>query len=621
MKILILALLTLTLLASCTIKPPATDEAPNSSPLTQPSANEVSVTPTPKSVPNTTTFVWQSQILIDTVAPVNAAALYGNALFYITDNKLYKSGMDGNNSVQLDWYESHTVHGAGYMTVDTDGEFWIGNGFGNIAVFSQDGTLLREIDFQQKIADVDGMNGLFILPDGAVGAIVSRRGIGYCVYNIVGTEFEKVDDYVYSDDTDLFNWLDIGLDPDSSRFIGELADGTVIAIGNDRLCAVRKTAAASVAEKTEIVLAAGSWINPDLSRAIADFNMSDAEYKIRVVQYEETAKLLTEITAGNIPDLLTIDELNFDAFAQRGIFADLNPFLERDDNLTLQPDIHSALETEGKLFRLTPFFGVMTMYGNNDYIGNTSGWTLDELNGYLAAAPSGTKAFPAAWTKEEAMLFLVYQSLAEYVDWSMGTSSFNSDEFKQMLEFVKTFPDYPGAYTDETNLLMNGEQLSVHNTFMSFEEFAIVSQNLNGKLVCKGLPSATKSAGVLYPTTYSIAMSASAKDAEGVWRFLRHTLSYEPEIGAGFSINNDLFERQRQSAMVKSDTNATSLTQTQSKQFDDMLANAPSLYSSDTTIAMIIGEEIAPYFAGQKSVDNVCKIIQSRVELYLGEQH
>ncbi len=43
-------------------------------------------------------------------------------------------------------------------------------------------------------------------------------------------------------------------------------------------------------------------------------------------------------------------------------------------------------------------------------------------------------------------------------------------------------------------------------------------------------------------------------------------------------------------------------------------------FSMDSTVWDIIEEQVQPYFAGDKSLDETIDLIQGRVELYINEQ-
>jgi ABC-type glycerol-3-phosphate transport system substrate-binding protein len=350
---------------------------------------------------------------------------------------------------------------------------------------------------------------------------------------------------------------------------------------------------------------------------VAEFNAADTEYKIKLVNYDDELKFTTDITVGNIPDIIVVDALNFNAYVSKGIFEDLNPFITKSQ-VNLVPSIKKALETDGKLYRITSAFGVMTMLGSSDYVGSGQGWTFDEMYSIYTGFPEGTKLFPVTWSKEEILTMLVYQNLNEYIDRNQGTAAFNSENFKSMLEFVNTFPDTNSIVSDELTLLTSGKQLVAHHTFTNFDGLVYYDNALDGKVVFKGFPGTGTSAGVLYPLSFSAAVTSGSTNKEGAWKFLQFALTnYD---SSGFSTKLEKYEQQVADAMFPSSDETPALTDLQYARFKALLDNVDTLYLSDPVITNIIDEEISPYFAGQKSIDAVCDIIQSRVQIYVSEQ-
>ena len=62
------------------------------------------------------------------------------------------------------------------------------------------------------------------------------------------------------------------------------------------------------------------------------------------------------------------------------------------------------------------------------------------------------------------------------------------------------------------------------------------------------------------------------------------------------------------------------LTQEQYDLFMDLYGATDRVESSDNTIEMIVKEITGPFFAGDRSAAETAKLIQGRVQLYLGEQ-
>ena len=52
----------------------------------------------------------------------------------------------------------------------------------------------------------------------------------------------------------------------------------------------------------------------------------------------------------------------------------------------------------------------------------------------------------------------------------------------------------------------------------------------------------------------------------------------------------------------------------------DLIENTHSVYSYDQDIMNIITDEVAAFFAGEKSAEDTAAMVQSRVNLYVQEQ-
>ena len=52
----------------------------------------------------------------------------------------------------------------------------------------------------------------------------------------------------------------------------------------------------------------------------------------------------------------------------------------------------------------------------------------------------------------------------------------------------------------------------------------------------------------------------------------------------------------------------------------NLINNTTAVARYDESIMKVINEEVQAYFEGQKSVDDIAKMIQSRVKIYVNEQ-
>jgi hypothetical protein len=138
----------------------------------------------------------------------------------------------------------------------------------------------------------------------------------------------------------------------------------------------------------------------------------------------------TEIIAGsNVPDILDVSQLPVGQYVSRGFLEDLYSYIDSDAELSRDsfvPSVLKALEINGGLYQATPGFGVFTVIGRSDVVGENMGWTLDEMMECLAEHPEGTELFQQGLTQSDMLEYICYMYMNDFVDWQNGTCSFDS---------------------------------------------------------------------------------------------------------------------------------------------------------------------------------------------------
>jgi ABC-type glycerol-3-phosphate transport system substrate-binding protein len=140
-------------------------------------------------------------------------------------------------------------------------------------------------------------------------------------------------------------------------------------------------------------------------------------------------------------------------------------------------------------------------------------------------------------------------------------------------------------------------------------------------------------------------MSSKCRDKEGAWQFMRILLTedYQQEFSYwGFPTNKKMFDEKVKKAMTEEtyiDENGNeviqpknywyvgdtqveiyAMTQEELDQIMELLRSTDRIMNYDESIMDIINTEAAAYFAGEKTAQDVARIIQSRVRTYVNEQ-
>ena len=478
-----------------------------------------------------------------------------------------------------------------------------------------------------------------------------------------------------------FAWISCDVNSNALQLVSVREDGVVEGfIGNYdedaddysfEYVSVSKVPYDSVPHKESLSMAV-MYLDYHTQNAIIDFNRSNDKVRIDVRDYSEynteddysagLTKLTTEIMAGNMPDILSVAEsIPYRQLAAKGLLEDLYPYIDADGQLSrgdFFPNVLSAMELDGKLYAACAGFSVNTAVGASSVVGDTPGWTYDDYYAALATMPEGCEGFDIGVDRDTMLEVCLALDMTDYVDWAAGTCNFDSEDFVKVLDFCKPFPDasyYENyEYTAEdsaANRVAQGKQMLCVATFTSTDFFYMdYDKVFGGQATCIGFPT-NNGVGNTLAMLESYAMSSTCHNKEAAWQFLRGFLTEEYQMeGYYLPTNQKTFEKQLEKAMeveYEKDANGNyrldengeripvsrgsvydgmetydiyATTPRQAQMLRDVIASATKMMDYDTSIINIVKEEAAAYFAGQKTAQEVCKLIQSKANIYINEQ-
>lgn len=526
------------------------------------------------------------------------------------------------------------------------------------------------------------------------------------------TSYDEAYDFYYESNNDLYgykqkeqvselvvSWMDCDVDPSTVYAMYPLEDGRILGLLNENgggaimystanaaardagaamesgytLVFLTKTDASNVKPKTVLTLAC-MYTDWDLRSRVVEFNKNNEDYRIIIKDYSQYAtnddnnagltKLNTEILSGQIPDLLYTYGMPISQYAVQGILTDLRPYIDADSELNgdqLMTHILDAASVDGKLYQAFSSFSISTAIGLSKVVGDYDEWTLTEVKDALSKLQPGATVFNFDMTRSQMLTNCLYRSYASFVDWENGTCNFDGEDFRELLEFVNSFPE-SFNYDDvdwsnvkyDAEALFAGEQLLTDTGIYSLDSYAWTLAAYGGESFrYVGYPSATGNNNV-FNLGDGLCITNSCKDKDGAWQFVRKlfTKEYQEENSwSGLPTNAALFNEQIQKLMTIEyqtdsdgnyilddngekvvnpkatywidDNNTYEIDVLTQEQIDQImeLYNSTSLVSqNDESITDIINEETAGYFAGQKTLDDTVRLIQNRVSLYVAEQ-
>ena len=368
--------------------------------------------------------------------------------------------------------------------------------------------------------------------------------------------------YGYAAKTDtkekLVDWLACDVDTNNMSGYAMLSDSRVAALMQDwstdpttyQLIVLHRVDASEIKEKKVLTLAC-MYLDWDLRSMIVEYNKTNDEYRINVVDYGEYAtdddynagvtKLTTEIISGSVPDIFLTSNLPIDKYAAKGVIADLNTFMDGGNGLSRDyfvPQILNALEKDGKLYELPTSFSVQTAYALSSIASQYDTWNVAAVQDAMTQLQEGATVFSDGWTKNTALSNCLSRNLSAFVDWTTGKCEFDSEAFQQLLAFCNSFPaetsggDGAIAYASSADIavddamwdsdatrITNGKQLMSTIGMYSFDSYIWNVYAIRDKITFTGYPTEDGS-GSSFELQMPMAISSVTKYPDAAWDFV-----------------------------------------------------------------------------------------------------
>ena len=541
-----------------------------------------------------------------------------------------------------------------------------------VMVYGDRGPELRPIDFEKK-----ELGESFPIPDSAWTLFPGDENYdfyytsGMFLYGFKLGEAEPVP---------VLNWMSCDINGDSvaSQALKISSDGSIMGITTDysggsidtQLFTLTRVPADSLPKK-QILTVAQLEYSPDyqLTNRMVRFNRTHDNVRLEYLDYSQyntendysagITKFNTEVMAGNLPDIIPTNQIAYRQIASKGLLEDLYPYLDKDPELKREdffPNLLSALEVNGGLYQVVSGFSVETLCGAASIVGDTPGWTYDDFNAALEKMPEGCTPLEPYVTRDQVMSSLLYADMDSFVDWTTGKVNFESDNFKQLLQFVKQFPaEYNWDEHDNSestqDLLRQGRQMLTQTYLYGLDSILWNGANFGGQATYIGWPTSS-GVGSIMRFENGFAMSRNCADKDAAWEFFRSMLTESGQTNQyNIPSNRNVFNKQLEDFMTPRyrkdadgnilldengekieesrggwiddngvEHNIYAMTQEQADEVLTIIETCTKVASYDTSIYDIVNEQAQAFFADQKSVDEVARLIQSKANIYVNEQ-
>ena len=353
-------------------------------------------------------------------------------------------------------------------------------------------------------------------------------------------------------------------------------------------------------------------------------------------------KLAMDIMNGNGPDLF-YDPSYFGSLNYKEHLVDLTPYvgeLEKDKYFTNVIDLSKK---DGKLYVLPISVGAYGVLTDAKYAGSSGvGFTTGEYEKFLKETLNGKDIIGG--TQPYYFVELFNAMRGRFI--KDGKADFTGEDFAVLAKFVKDnapekeLPEYIPEDGEDYNPQDDWHSLTpaILSRFGSYNWFFEDAERVIGNAALLGVPTPDGS-GPVACSGNTVAVSAHAADVAVCCEFVKSLLSddVQNELAqhGSYPLNREIFRKAGYEAVDYFNTvsvnsyydpdgtrskNRVTFTKDYIDMVEKAISSATEIIHSDPDIEKILVEEMPAYFSGQKSLEEVVKIAQDRVQKVLGER-
>lgn len=371
---------------------------------------------------------------------------------------------------------------------------------------------------------------------------------------------------------------------------------------------------------------------------------------------KNTEKFVTtvgaELMSGKASDLIVMSGLPYKKYADKKLLENMSDLMSKDSSFqaaNYYSSVLDAMKYNGALYTVPVKFGVNLWLGNQDVLSKAnvddSKWTWSDFKktatSWITDKNNDGKPdmYPLGRIEPDQLVtFMLNSSFAKFVDTGGKKAKFDSPEFINLLKLAKSLYDEKIIPADntETNVAIQSKA----NSMMYMDMYMMPKMNFDGKSAYYSLPTENDTKGTSFTTSMPVSINSKSANKKEAWEFVKFLLSDEMQSAMelnGFAVNKNGAKAQMDALKklgggaeggagkgMRLNINGKQMavqpaTDQDLATIDKVLNGVKVFAESDTKITTIVTEETAPFFQGQKSAEEVAKVIQNKVSTYLQE--
>ena len=487
----------------------------------------------------------------------------------------------------------------------------------------------EDLGYSIDLVSAEG-NRLFVLGEGGVWEVDLTDGRVECRVSFAGTTFK------------------LAVDGDGRRKedFRLLEDGRIELLWSDGT--VEFLNLTEIGAEKEVIVFRIEYMGKWLEKRVVEFNQRSEKYCVAIEERMDGADFESfreqtdlEIGVGKGADIIMDSTANdLCSLLEKGAFADLTSFMDESGfhEEDYFPAAFSGFKDDSGIYGVRVEAMPRQFWLKQEVVGERSVSNIEELIDCLLAYEGEAVLMKGDYYSATGLLrfFMGYsESLCDTVDFENGTCDFSGELFGKVLEAAKRY-----GYDERKELGSAGGTIDYHNFYNFFDDEFLT------EIGWVPVGFMADDGGHLEMYSYALCINANSDKKEGAWEFLSFLMGEEAqsefylkeEDGRSeyyyyFPINRNVFEELcgRLEAVVNggvdydlmegyTQIHLRGLTEERRAILREALEDARPPLAHTTPLIEIIMEEAGAYFADDRSIDEVRKMIENRVQLYLNER-
>lgn len=367
-----------------------------------------------------------------------------------------------------------------------------------------------------------------------------------------------------------------------------------------------------------------------MSQSGEAFSQGDVEKYVQTVS--------TQMMSGKGADMIVMNDLPQGKYVAKNMLTNFYDLMDKDSDFDRNQYYQNIFENsqDGDGLYAIPFsFVIDALTGNTELLEQANieiddkTWTWDGFKEISKKLKEQVGEDYVAFVN----LFPI-QMLAEYIEANydklidQGQANFDSDLFRDMMKQIKSMYDegvLKAEFTyDYSKTLFNKANL--------FDPTAGLAQVLDPKLKIYQNPTVNgQYSGTGFKSYFTLGINSKSKVQDEAWNFIKFMLSEEMQSSPmvqGFAMHKGVVEKQLNEAKKQAVAGTLPLleqkfdaetVESKIQELQKLIDGASKNLSSDQKVVSIAIEEFDSYMSGQKSAEDVSKLIQNRVNTYINE--